>query len=69
MPKAKVNGFEVEFEAGITALWTAEIRFERRRRGPIRVLFRHFRSEVEARIAGYYAGRPHVQGESLFAAD
>jgi len=36
---------------------------------PIQGLFRHFRPEVEARIANYRAGKPHVQGASLMAAE
>jgi NADH-quinone oxidoreductase subunit F len=36
---------------------------------PIQGLFRHFRPEVEARIAAYRAGRPHVQGATLQAAE
>ena len=36
---------------------------------PIQGLFRHFRPEVEARIADYRAGKPHVQGATLIAAE
>ena len=36
---------------------------------PIQGLFRHFRHEVEDRITQYRAGRPHVQGASLQAAE
>ena len=36
---------------------------------PIQGLFRHFRHEVEDRITQYRAGRPHVQGVSLQAAE
>jgi NADH-quinone oxidoreductase subunit F len=36
---------------------------------PIQGLFRHFRPEVEARISNYRAGKPHVQGASLMAAE
>jgi NADH-quinone oxidoreductase subunit F len=36
---------------------------------PIQGLFRHFRPEVEARIANYRANRPHVQGATLAAAE
>ena len=36
---------------------------------PIQGLFRHFRHEVEERITNYRAGRPHVQGASLQAAE
>ncbi len=36
---------------------------------PIQGLFRHFRPEVEARIAHYRSGRPHVQGATLVAAE
>ncbi|HEX4095532.1 MAG TPA: hypothetical protein VHX64_02330, partial [Caulobacteraceae bacterium] len=36
---------------------------------PIQGLFRHFRPEIEARIASYRTGRPHVQGASLQAAE
>jgi NADH-quinone oxidoreductase subunit F len=36
---------------------------------PIQGLFRHFRPEVEARIAAYRARRPHVQGATLQAAE
>jgi len=36
---------------------------------PIQGLFRHFRHEVEERIANYRAGKPHVQGASLIAAE
>jgi NADH-quinone oxidoreductase subunit F len=36
---------------------------------PIQGLFRHFRPEVEARITNYRAGKPHVQGASLMAAE
>ncbi|WP_300576957.1 hypothetical protein, partial [Phenylobacterium sp.] len=32
-------------------------------------LFRHFRHEVEDRITQYRAGRPHVQGATLVAAE
>ena len=34
---------------------------------PIQGLFRHFRPEIEARIASYRTGRPHVQGHSIAA--
>jgi NADH-quinone oxidoreductase subunit F len=36
---------------------------------PIQGLFRHFRPEVEARIANYRAGKPFVQGHTLEAAE
>ncbi len=36
---------------------------------PIQGLFRHFRKEVEDRIASYRTGRPHVQGVTLEAAE
>jgi NADH-quinone oxidoreductase subunit F len=36
---------------------------------PIQGLFRHFRPEVEARIASYRARRPHVAGAALIAAE
>jgi NADH-quinone oxidoreductase subunit F len=36
---------------------------------PIQGLFRHFRPEIEARIASYRARRPHVQGAALIAAE
>jgi NADH-quinone oxidoreductase subunit F len=36
---------------------------------PIQGLFRHFRPEVEARIASYRVGKPHVQGAALLAAE
>jgi NADH-quinone oxidoreductase subunit F len=36
---------------------------------PIQGLFRHFRPEIEARIASYRTGRPHVQGATLVAAE
>jgi NADH-quinone oxidoreductase subunit F len=36
---------------------------------PIQGLFRHFRHEVEDRIASYRARRPHVQGAALIAAE
>ncbi|MDP3659390.1 NADH-quinone oxidoreductase subunit NuoF, partial [Phenylobacterium sp.] len=36
---------------------------------PIQGLFRHFRGEVEDRINNYRAGRPHVQGATLVAAE
>ena len=36
---------------------------------PIQGLFRHFRPEVEARISQYRAGRPHVQGAAMAAAE
>jgi NADH-quinone oxidoreductase subunit F len=36
---------------------------------PIQGLFRHFRPEVEARITNYRAGKPHVQGATLLAAE
>jgi NADH-quinone oxidoreductase subunit F len=36
---------------------------------PIQGLFRHFRPEVEARIAEYRSGKPHVQGATLIAAE
>jgi NADH-quinone oxidoreductase subunit F len=36
---------------------------------PIQGLFRHFRPEVEARIAQYRSRRAHVQGASLIAAE
>jgi NADH-quinone oxidoreductase subunit F len=34
---------------------------------PIQGLFRHFRPEIEARIAAYRSGRPHVAGAKLAA--
>ena len=34
---------------------------------PIQGLFRHFRHEVEARIATYRSGKPHVQGAKVTA--
>ena len=34
---------------------------------PIQGLFRHFRPEIEARIASYRSSRPHVQGHSIAA--
>jgi NADH-quinone oxidoreductase subunit F len=36
---------------------------------PIQGLFRHFRHEVEDRIALYRANKPHVQGATLVAAE
>jgi NADH-quinone oxidoreductase subunit F len=36
---------------------------------PIQGLFRHFRHEVEDRITLYRAGKPHVQGHTLQAAE
>ncbi len=36
---------------------------------PIQGLFRHFRPEIEQRITSYRAGRPHVQGATLVAAE
>ena len=36
---------------------------------PIQGLFRHFRHEVEDRITQYRAGKPHVQGHTLVAAE
>jgi NADH-quinone oxidoreductase subunit F len=36
---------------------------------PIQGLFRHFRHEVEERIASYRSGRLHVQGAKLIAAE
>jgi NADH-quinone oxidoreductase subunit F len=36
---------------------------------PIQGLFRHFRPEIEARIASYRTGRPHVTGATLVAAE
>jgi len=36
---------------------------------PIQGLFRHFRGEVEARIASYRSRKPHVQGARLAAAE
>jgi NADH-quinone oxidoreductase subunit F len=36
---------------------------------PIQGLFRHFRPEVEARMASYRSRRPHVQGAALVAAE
>ncbi len=36
---------------------------------PIQGLFRHFRHEVEDRITRYRAGKPHVQGATLQAAE
>jgi NADH-quinone oxidoreductase subunit F len=36
---------------------------------PIQGLFRHFRHEVEERIIRYRAGKPHVQGATLEAAE
>ncbi|HEY2660728.1 MAG TPA: NADH-quinone oxidoreductase subunit NuoF [Caulobacteraceae bacterium] len=36
---------------------------------PIQGLFRHFRPEIEDRITAYRAGRPHVQGVTLAAAE
>lgn len=36
---------------------------------PIQGLFRHFRHEVEERITNYRAGKPHVQGATLRAAE
>jgi NADH-quinone oxidoreductase subunit F len=36
---------------------------------PIQGLFRHFRHEVEERITLYRAGKPHVQGHTLQAAE
>ena len=36
---------------------------------PIQGLFRHFRHEVEDRITSYRAGKPHVTGATLIAAE
>ncbi len=36
---------------------------------PIQGLIRHFRPEIEERIAHYRSGKPHVQGASLAAAE
>ncbi|WP_421931525.1 NADH-quinone oxidoreductase subunit NuoF [Phenylobacterium sp.] len=36
---------------------------------PIQGLFRNFRHEVEERITSYRAGKPHVQGHALHAAE
>jgi NADH-quinone oxidoreductase subunit F len=36
---------------------------------PIQGLFRHFRPEIEARIANYRSGKPHVPGVTLAAAE
>ena len=36
---------------------------------PIQGLFRHFRHEIEERITNYRAGKPHVQGATLIAAE
>jgi NADH-quinone oxidoreductase subunit F len=36
---------------------------------PIQGLIRHFRPEIEARIAQYRSGKPHVQGATLAAAE
>ena len=36
---------------------------------PIQGLFRHFRHEVEDRITQYRAGKPHVVGHTLVAAE
>jgi|SRR5579872_861465 len=36
---------------------------------PIQGLFRHFRPEIEARIASYRTRRPHAQGAALIAAE
>jgi NADH-quinone oxidoreductase subunit F len=36
---------------------------------PIQGLFRHFRPEIEDRIAAYRSGRPHVQGARLEVAE
>ncbi|MDO8324034.1 MAG: NADH-ubiquinone oxidoreductase-F iron-sulfur binding region domain-containing protein, partial [Phenylobacterium sp.] len=36
---------------------------------PIQGLFRNFRHEVEDRITSYRAGKPHVQGAALVAAE
>jgi NADH-quinone oxidoreductase subunit F len=36
---------------------------------PIQGLFRHFRPEIEQRITNYRAGKPHVQGATLVAAE
>jgi len=36
---------------------------------PIQGLIRHFRPEIEARIAHYRSGKPHVQGATLAAAE
>ncbi len=36
---------------------------------PIQGLIRHFRQEIEDRIANYRMGRPHVQGATLTAAE
>jgi NADH-quinone oxidoreductase subunit F len=36
---------------------------------PIQGLFKHFRGEIEERIATYRSRKPHVQGASLAAAE
>jgi NADH-quinone oxidoreductase subunit F len=36
---------------------------------PIQGMFKHFRHEVEERIANYRSGKPHVQGVTLQAAE
>jgi NADH-quinone oxidoreductase subunit F len=36
---------------------------------PIQGMFKHFRGEVEERIAQYRSGKPHVQGATLQAAE
>ena len=36
---------------------------------PIQGLFRHFRGDIEARIAAYRSRKPHVQGATLQAAE
>jgi len=36
---------------------------------PIQGLFRHFRPEIEQRITNYRAGKPHVMGATLVAAE
>ena len=36
---------------------------------PIQGLFRHFRPEIEDRIASYRTNKPHVQGATLIAAE
>ena len=34
-----------------------------------RIEARHFRPEIEARIANYRSGKPHIQGATLAAAE
>jgi NADH-quinone oxidoreductase subunit F len=36
---------------------------------PIQGMFKHFRGEVEERIASYRSRKPHVQGATLQAAE